>query len=115
MANTVKATLRGGNGAFGTMISAVTWPGLMDILAADGWQFVVIDTEHSRIGPEALESLIRAGSQAGLAIEADGLPAEALEGIAAELSLHTGETPSVAVHATDESIQLLFAVVQEGS
>jgi hypothetical protein len=55
------------------------------------------------------------GSQAGIAIRADALPAEALQGIAAELGLHTGETPSVAVQATDEAIRLLFAVVQEGS
>lgn len=68
MANPVKLTLERGNRAFGTMISAVTWPGVMDVLAADGWQFVVIDTEHSRIGPEALEALIRAGTQAGLVV-----------------------------------------------
>jgi hypothetical protein len=55
------------------------------------------------------------GSQAGIAFEVDGLAAEAFRDIAAELSLHTGETPSVAVQATDEAIQLLFAVVQEGS
>jgi hypothetical protein len=55
------------------------------------------------------------GSQAGIAIEAHELPGEVLEEIAAELSLHTGETPSISVQATDEDIRLLFAVVQEGS
>jgi hypothetical protein len=54
------------------------------------------------------------GSRAGIAIKAGKLPADALQGIAAELSLHTGERPSVAVQATGEEIRLLFAVVQEG-
>jgi hypothetical protein len=55
------------------------------------------------------------GSQAGIAIEADRLPTDALQGIAAELSRHTGKTPSAAAQATDQAIRLLFAVVQEGS
>jgi hypothetical protein len=54
------------------------------------------------------------GSQAAIAIEADGLPNEALQGIVAELKLHTGQTPSVGVRATDRGIQLVFAVVQKG-
>lgn len=55
------------------------------------------------------------GSQAEIAIKADKLPAEALQAIAAKLSLHTAEIPSAAVEATDEAIQFLFAVVQEES
>jgi hypothetical protein len=55
------------------------------------------------------------GSQAGIDIEADELPAEVFQGVAAELKLHTGETPSAAVQATDEAIRLLFAVVQKQS
>ena len=55
------------------------------------------------------------GPQAGIAMKADELPAEAFQEIAAELSLHTGETPSVAVQVTDEDVRLLFAVVQERS
>jgi hypothetical protein len=55
------------------------------------------------------------GSQAGIAFKANELPAEAFQGIAAELSLHTGEAPSISVQATDEAIRLLFAVVQERS
>jgi len=53
------------------------------------------------------------GGQARIAIQADKLPAEALQAVAAELSLHTGETPSVAVQASDEAVELSFAVVQE--
>ncbi len=55
------------------------------------------------------------GSKAGIVIKADELPDEALEGIAAELSLHTGQTPSVEVEATDGAIRLLLAVVQQDS
>jgi len=55
------------------------------------------------------------GSRAGITVEARTLPAEVLQEIAGELNLHTGETPSVSVQATDEAIRLLFAVVQEGS
>jgi hypothetical protein len=55
------------------------------------------------------------GSRAGIAITAGKLPAEAVQEIAAELSLHTGETPSAGVQATDDAIRLLFSVVQEGS
>ena len=54
------------------------------------------------------------GTQVCIAIEADRLPSGAMQAIAAELSLHTGETPSVGVGATDETVQLLFAVVQTG-
>jgi hypothetical protein len=53
------------------------------------------------------------GGQARIAIQADKLPAEALQAVAAELSLHTGETLSVAVQASDEAVELSFAVVQE--
>jgi hypothetical protein len=55
------------------------------------------------------------GSQAEISIKANELPDEVSQGIAAELSLHTAETPSVAVHAADGAIRLLFAVVQKGS
>jgi len=55
------------------------------------------------------------GSRAGITVEARTLPAEVLQEIAGELNLHTGETPSVSVQATDKAIRLLFAVVQEGS
>lgn len=55
------------------------------------------------------------GSQAKIAIKADRLPAEAFQAIAVKLSRHAGEIPSVAVEATDEAIQFLFAVVQEES
>jgi hypothetical protein len=55
------------------------------------------------------------GSQAEIAIQADGLPKEVLEGIAAELNLHTGETPSAVVQATAGAIRLVFAVAQKSS
>jgi hypothetical protein len=52
------------------------------------------------------------GSQAEIAIAANELPAEVFQNIAPELSLHTGETPSVTVQAADGRIRLLFAVVR---
>lgn len=54
------------------------------------------------------------GPQAGIIIKADQLSDEALREIAAEMSLHTGETPSVAVQASEGAIRLLFAVIQDG-
>ena len=64
--NPVKAILAEGGRAFGTMITSVTWPGIMELLAASGWQFVVIDTEHSLYNHETLENLLRAGRQSGI-------------------------------------------------
>jgi hypothetical protein len=52
------------------------------------------------------------GSQAEITIAANELPAEVFQDIATELSLHTGDTPSVTVQAADGRIQLLFAVVR---
>jgi 2-keto-3-deoxy-L-rhamnonate aldolase RhmA len=64
--NPVKGILAEGGRAFGTMITSVTWPGIMEILAASGWQFVVIDTEHSLYNHETIENLLRAARQSGI-------------------------------------------------
>ena len=55
------------------------------------------------------------GSQAWIAIEAAELPEKEIQEVADKLSLHTGETPSVAVQVVDGTIRLLFAAVQEGA
>jgi hypothetical protein len=52
------------------------------------------------------------GSQAEITIAADELPAEVFQDVVAELSLHTGDAPSVTVQAADGRIRLLFAVVR---
>ena len=66
LSNPVKSILAEGGRAFGTMITSVTWPGIMEILAASGWQFVVIDTEHSLYNHETIENLLRTARQSGI-------------------------------------------------
>ena len=53
------------------------------------------------------------GSRASISITANQLPDEALQEIAEELRLHTGQNPSVAVQATSGMIRLLFAIVKK--
>jgi hypothetical protein len=50
--------------AYGTMLTSVTWPGVMEILAESGWRFVVIDAEHSIYNYESIEALLRARGSA---------------------------------------------------
>ncbi|HYF52084.1 MAG TPA: aldolase/citrate lyase family protein [Planctomycetota bacterium] len=64
--NPAKEKLKSGGRVCGTMITSVTWPGIMEILANSGWDFVVIDTEHSLYNPETIEGLCRAGRQSGI-------------------------------------------------
>src|SRR4051812_13833172 len=64
--NPPRQTLAAGGRAYGTMLTSVAWPGIMEILADCGWQFVVIDTEHSLFNPESLESMIRTARQCGI-------------------------------------------------
>ena len=66
MLNPVKETLAKGGRAYGTMLTSAAWTGVMEILAGSGWQFVVIDTEHSMFNHESLEAMLRAGRQAGI-------------------------------------------------
>jgi 2-keto-3-deoxy-L-rhamnonate aldolase RhmA len=66
MKNPAKETLASGGRAFGTMLTSVAWPGLMEILAESGWDFVVIDTEHSLYNHESLEAMFRTARQSGI-------------------------------------------------
>src|SRR5688572_17787504 len=66
MKNTAKEILAAGGRAYGTMLTSVTWPGVMEILAESGWQFVVIDTEHSVYNHESVEVLVRTARQSGI-------------------------------------------------
>ncbi len=51
------------------------------------------------------------GSRAGIIMQADELPNEVLQEIAAELHYHTGQDPTVAVQAQPGMMQLLFSVI----
>jgi 2-keto-3-deoxy-L-rhamnonate aldolase RhmA len=64
--NPAREALAAGKRAFGTMLTSVAWPGVMEVLAESGWQFVVIDTEHSLFNHESLESMIRTARLAGI-------------------------------------------------
>ena len=64
--NPVKAALRDGQKVLGTMIYHGAWAGIIDLFAADGYQFVVIETEHSATEANALDNLIRASVAQGI-------------------------------------------------
>jgi 2-dehydro-3-deoxyglucarate aldolase/4-hydroxy-2-oxoheptanedioate aldolase len=66
MHNPVKESLAKGGRAYGTMLTSFAWTGALEILSASGWQFVVIDTEHSLFNHESLEMMLRAGRQCGI-------------------------------------------------
>jgi 2-keto-3-deoxy-L-rhamnonate aldolase RhmA len=56
--NPVRATLRAGGTAYGTMAFEFFTPGLMAILADAGADFVLLDTEHSGVGIETIKTQI---------------------------------------------------------
>jgi 2-keto-3-deoxy-L-rhamnonate aldolase RhmA len=53
--NPVRAALRAGGTAYGTMAFEFFTPGLMAILAGAGADFVLLDTEHSGVGIETIK------------------------------------------------------------
>lgn len=57
--NPVKQALRSGQRVVGTMIYHGGWTGVVDVLARDGYQFVVIETEHSATDSRAIDELVR--------------------------------------------------------
>ncbi len=64
--NPVKAALQEGQKVLGTMIYHGAWAGIIDLFAADGYQFVVLETEHSATDTKALDDLIRASLAQGI-------------------------------------------------
>jgi 2-keto-3-deoxy-L-rhamnonate aldolase RhmA len=64
--NPVRAALRAGGTAFGTMAFEFFTPGLPAVLARAGADFVILDTEHSGIGIETIKSQIAASHGAGI-------------------------------------------------
>ncbi len=65
--NGAKAKLRGGGTAIGTMVSEMRSEEVAYVLAAAGFDFFVLDTEHGSADMETVQRLCRAGRSAGIA------------------------------------------------
>jgi 4-hydroxy-2-oxoheptanedioate aldolase len=52
--NQTKAKLRKGQTCIGTMIREIRTPQVVQLMAASGWDFIIVDTEHGFIGVETL-------------------------------------------------------------
>jgi len=65
--NTAKARLREGGAVIGTMISEMRTEEVAYVLAAAGFDFFVIDTEHGSADMETVQRISRAGRSAGIA------------------------------------------------
>src|SRR4051812_6219732 len=64
--NPVRATLRAGGTAYGTMAFEFFSPGLMTILAEAGADFALLDTEHSGVGIETIKMQVAAARGLGI-------------------------------------------------
>ena len=64
--NPVRAKLTRGETAFGTMAFEFFTPGLMPVLAAAGAEFVVLDMEHSGVGPDTIKAQLGAARGTGV-------------------------------------------------
>ena len=65
--NTAKARLREGGAAVGTMVSEMWTEEVAYVLAAAGFDFLVIDTEHGSADVESLQRISRGARSAGIA------------------------------------------------
>jgi 2-keto-3-deoxy-L-rhamnonate aldolase RhmA len=65
--NGAKAKLREGGAAIGTMVSEMRSEEVAYVLAAAGFDFFVVDTEHGSAGMETVQRLCRAARSAGIA------------------------------------------------
>ncbi|MDQ3989920.1 MAG: siderophore biosynthesis protein SbnG, partial [Actinomycetota bacterium] len=57
--NAVRAKLSGGEEVFGLFCS-IPSPVLVEMIGCAGYDFVILDTEHSLVDPQQLENLVRA-------------------------------------------------------
>lgn len=64
-ANPVKARLRAGEPVYGLFVS-IPSPALVEIVGCAGYEFAILDTEHTLVSPQELENLIRAAEAVGL-------------------------------------------------
>jgi 2-dehydro-3-deoxyglucarate aldolase/4-hydroxy-2-oxoheptanedioate aldolase len=60
--------MRAGETVFGTMIAESFSPGICRVVKLAGYDFIIIDTEHSLAGVETVAWMIRAGRDIGLAV-----------------------------------------------
>ncbi|NKE73560.1 aldolase/citrate lyase family protein [Candidatus Manganitrophus noduliformans] len=63
--NTLKQALREGRPAFGLFCSTPA-PQVVERIGCAGFDFVILDTEHTLVNPETLEEMLRAAEAAGL-------------------------------------------------
>ncbi|WP_190812681.1 HpcH/HpaI aldolase family protein [Saccharopolyspora pogona] len=63
--NTVKERLSGSGESYGLFCS-IPSPALVEMIGCAGYDFVVLDTEHSLVDPQQLENLIRAAEAVDL-------------------------------------------------
>ncbi|MDX9755108.1 MAG: aldolase/citrate lyase family protein [bacterium] len=64
--NPMNTQLQQGQSVFGTMIRLVPDPGLVSLLANLGYDFILIDMEHSVFSLETVATLVRVARQQGL-------------------------------------------------
>jgi 2-keto-3-deoxy-L-rhamnonate aldolase RhmA len=63
--NRTRATLADGGTVYG-LICSIPSPTLVEMIGCAGYDFVVIDTEHSLVDPQQLENMIRAAEAVGV-------------------------------------------------
>ncbi|MEU8915013.1 MULTISPECIES: HpcH/HpaI aldolase family protein [Streptomyces] len=63
--NAVKRKLRDGQEVYGLFCS-IPAPALVEMIGCAGYDFVILDSEHTLVDPEGLENLIRAAEAVGL-------------------------------------------------
>ncbi|MQA62545.1 MAG: siderophore biosynthesis protein SbnG, partial [Actinophytocola sp.] len=63
--NAVKRKLRDGDEVYGLFCS-IPAPALVEMVGCAGYDFVVIDSEHTLVDPQQLENLIRAAEAVDL-------------------------------------------------
>src|SRR5690242_15320921 len=64
--NDLRAALKNGTQVTGTMVREIRTPAVMQIMAAAGFDFVLLDMEHSVLGLETIADMIRAARAVGL-------------------------------------------------
>lgn len=64
--NKVKKALKQGKVVIGTMVTAVRSPGIAQMLATSGFDFVIIDLEHSSFSIQTVEDIIWAAKAADI-------------------------------------------------
>ncbi|MGH3977752.1 MAG: HpcH/HpaI aldolase family protein [Pseudonocardiaceae bacterium] len=63
--NAIKARLRAGGDIYG-LFCAIPAPALVEMIGCAGYDFVILDTEHTLVDPQQLENLIRAAEAVDL-------------------------------------------------